>query len=180
MTEENTTDRHDESDSAQFGDDPHHLADTPFEEANCADCGTYVVRAIGYTGHSRCLGCARTHHHMGWGSGDPLGNWYPVVGYTPANTSIPTQNPEKPQHKIGEWAWACIYCREQGTALNEGHAAAMHSTHVTYACPAAPGLNPTDIRIRLGRRQPHSRIYPETTPRMRAETINGKLKAVHY
>lgn len=123
--DENTTDKHDESDSAQFGDDPHHLNNTPFEEAACHNCGTYLVKARGYTGICRCLGCARTHHNMTWASGEPIGEWHPTVGY---QLPTPPRPPHTPQPHT-EWQWACLQCAEIGPAYNAQDALNREAIH---------------------------------------------------
>lgn len=160
---ENVTDRHDESDTAQFGDDPHHLADTPFEETTCTDCNTYIIRAKQFYGECRCLTCARTHQGITWGSGEPIGTWHPALGY-PTQHTPPTPKTENTQHEYGNWNWACIYCLEQGTALNAKHATAMHQIHLSYACPNDPGITPTERNLRQQRRAAHTHLYPQTTP----------------
>ena len=177
--EHETTDRHDESDSAQFGDDPHGLNNTPFKEDSCVDCGAYVVSAKTYTGPSRCLGCARTHADVPFGSGVPEGSWYPVrASQTPQNAR-PTQTPTPTIERASPWAWACLECRMTGTATNPDHAIAMHKMHVGYACPCAPNLTILEVKVRLQRRQPLTDLYPADVPQMYLvdDPATGKYKA---
>lgn len=175
--DDHTTDKHDESNTAQFGDDPHNLRNTPFEEGSCVDCGAYVVKTRGYTGECRCIECGRTAAGIEHNSGANVGAWHPT---TPSAT--PTQ-PTTPRPVLtiqhGTWQWGCLWCRETGTALNEQHATAMHKIHIGYACPAAPGLSYIDVAQRLQRRQALTHLNPDTTPPMYLHRNNdGTWKAV--
>lgn len=163
--EEHVTDKHDESDTAQFGDDPHNLKNTPFEEASCVGCGTYVVRSKTYQGDSRCLGCAQTHAGVIHSSGQPIGEWHPAVGY-PTTRNVTPRKPENTKQEIATWAWGCIECQETGTALNPDHATAMHKTHIGYSCPRARGISILEMKHRLERRAALTRLWPQTTPPM--------------
>lgn len=169
---ENITDRHDESDATQFGDDTP-IANTPFTNSHCTTCGTYVVHATTYPGQPLCIDCRRTQTGVTWPSGDNLGTWHPTTPITPQDTphhqhDTPTQAAPRP------WAWACIHCREQGTALNADHAASMHRIHLGFACPCAPNLTPTETQLRLGRRTALSALYPHLTPPMHYNTTTRR------
>lgn len=128
MATDHTTDKHDESDTAQFGDDPHNLRETPFEETECADCHTYLVKAKNYTGQCRCLECARYAADIDWASGQPLGEWHPTVGYERPHTP---QKQKTPNPQI-EWQWGCIDCQQTGPAHSADHATTLFRTH---QCP---------------------------------------------
>lgn len=172
MATEETTDRHDESDSAQFGEE-RGIEGTPFEESACADCGTYVVKVPGYP-DPRCIECARTKAGIDWPSGHPLGAITPVISFATRRETLhttPTTTAES------DWAWVCIYCLQRGTALNADHAATMHQQHIAYSCPSIPGLNEHDMRLRTARRQAFTDLYPADVPQIVLTEVNGKLKA---
>ena len=165
--DDQTTDRHDESDRDQFGDHPT-IEGTAFEEAHCARCGTYVVQYKGYRGRPFCIDCRRAIAGINWGSGDNIGDHHPSPPSTP-----PEQRPSGDiQHNIltktgngkTEYRWGCLYCMETGTADNPTHATALHKIHIGYACPGAPGLYPTEIKLRLARRKAREHLYPQDVP----------------
>jgi hypothetical protein len=114
--DDQTTDKHDESDSAQFGDDPHNLNNTPFVEASCVDCGAYVVKARTYTGPTRCTQCGRNHAGI-----------TPYTPPPPPPPHTPTPPPPTP-----EWFFACLHCGSHQPARN-----APDATHKmrTHTCP---------------------------------------------
>lgn len=188
-TDDHTTDRHDESNTHQFGDDHTNIDGTPFTNTHCTDCGTHVVAATTYCGQPLCIDCRRHRTGVNWPSGQNIGQWHPTTPITFVGTEHANRRIEElKQHVLllsghpkngTEWRWACIHCRETGTALNPHHATAMHKTHLGYACPAAPGLDLEEIKKRLARRQTHTDLYPETTPQMHLQKQpNGTYKAV--
>jgi hypothetical protein len=162
--EEHTTDRHDESDREQFGDD-HDLTGTHFIATHCQDCGTYCVKAP-EAPNAYCIDCRRTHHHITWQSGDNIGDHHPTHPSTtpePLNVDAVLRGHTLRKHKH-QWQWGCIYCLEQGTADNPTHATALHKIHVGYACPGTPGISHAEQQTRIARRKAIQHLYPETTP----------------
>lgn len=153
--DDNTTDRHDESDRAQFHDDPHNIEGTPFEASACTDCGRYVVKVPGYP-RPLCTDCARTQ--AGITSTDTITVTTTPTGYTYWYLSTP------PPEKLSDVMWGCLYCYQRGNADNPTHATALHAIHIAHACPGAPGLSRNEIALRLARRKPLEALYPETTP----------------
>lgn len=162
--DEHTTDRHDESDRAQFGDD-HDINGTHFIATHCQDCGTYVVRAPEAT-QAYCIDCRRNRAGIDFGSGDNVGEHHPTIpSATPTTTTATfTEIIARGPHNKTEWRWGCLYCRETGQADNPTHAEALHKIHLGYACPGAPGLYPSEIKLRLARRKAREHLYPEDVP----------------
>jgi hypothetical protein len=162
-TDENITDRHDEPDSTQFGND-HDLAGTHFIGTHCHTCGTYVVKDPAAS-QALCIDCRRTQAGITWQSGDNIGDHHPNPPTEPLNTTAYKRGHTlTPGTKPHQWRWGCLYCLETGQADNPTHATALHKIHLGYACPGTPGLNPTEIRLRLARRTTRQNLYPHEVP----------------
>lgn len=180
-TDDEVTDRHDESDRTQFGNDTN-LDGTHFKATHCHNCGTYVVKAP-EAPDAYCIDCRRTLADIDWQSGDNIGNHHPthpsttpsggyqhtITARTPPKHSCPIHGTNPLEsctlcRKTLEYQWGCLYCRETGHADTPTHATALHKIHIGYACPGAPGLNNTEIRTRLARRKTREKLYPHDVP----------------
>lgn len=162
--DDNTTDRHDESDREQFGDTA--IAGTHLVDSHCHDCGTHVVKHPDHD-QPRCIDCHRKHAGVEHASGANVGEHHPTIPSVPrTETAGASFTKYIVTYKEGrtQWRWGCLYCLETGQADNATHATALHQIHLAYACPGKPGLYPSEIKLRIARRKAREKLYPDEVP----------------
>jgi len=67
------------------------------------------------------------------------------------------------QPETTEYRWGCLGCLMTGVADSAPHAAALERSHRGYACPATADSE-AEFLLRLGRRAPLERLYPDQVP----------------